>query len=128
MILLCIKEYRKKKGITQDALAARIGINRATISKYESGAISPPMEQIVKIAQVLNTPLIDILGIRPNEKTKQDNALLTDEIIKFLAVHQTEVDMFRKFRCLDERGKSAVLRVLDCEYDVLHRTSGTEGL
>lgn len=48
-----IREARKAAGITQAELAAKIGINRATLSKYESGIIEPPISQLKLIAEKL---------------------------------------------------------------------------
>ena len=48
-----IRKARKEKGITQQELAERIGVNRATISKYESGQISIPFAQFMEIASAL---------------------------------------------------------------------------
>ena len=49
----CIREARKAAKITQAELAAKLGINRATLSKYESGSIEPSVPQLKKIAQAL---------------------------------------------------------------------------
>jgi transcriptional regulator with XRE-family HTH domain len=48
-----LRDIRKKAGNTQETLATAIGINRATISKYESGVIEPPVLQIQQIAKIL---------------------------------------------------------------------------
>lgn len=52
MGLTNIKELRKTIGITQAELAQLIGVNRATISKYESGTIEMPVSQAKKLAPV----------------------------------------------------------------------------
>lgn len=51
-----LKRIRKEKHMTQEALAASLNLNRATISKYESGQIMPPVEQVKKIAKALGVP------------------------------------------------------------------------
>lgn len=48
-----IREARKLAGITQEDLANKLNVNRATISKYESGAIEPSISQLKKIAKIL---------------------------------------------------------------------------
>lgn len=48
-----IREARKAAQITQADLASKLGINRATLSKYESGSIVPSVPQLRKIAQAL---------------------------------------------------------------------------
>jgi transcriptional regulator with XRE-family HTH domain len=52
-----IRAARKNAGITQEQLAKMIGINRATLSRYESGDIDPPSSQLGRIADVLNVPI-----------------------------------------------------------------------
>lgn len=49
-----IKNARKAAGLTQEELAKELGINRATISKYEKGMIEPSISQLNKIAKILN--------------------------------------------------------------------------
>ena len=48
-----IKAARKAKGMTQEDFAKALGLNRATISKYESGIVEPSVTQIKKMADVL---------------------------------------------------------------------------
>ena len=62
-----IKEARKVSKITQDELAEKLGVNRATISKYESGVISPSVSQLHKIAKILQTPIYNLLESEAEE-------------------------------------------------------------
>lgn len=57
-----IRKARKAAKITQEDLAEMVGLNRATISKYESGAIAPTLEQLGKIARALNTTVLEMIG------------------------------------------------------------------
>lgn len=49
-----IRSVRKAAKITQGELAEKLGINRATISKYETGEISLSIEMLQKIADALH--------------------------------------------------------------------------
>lgn len=51
-----IKNYRKMRNMSVDALAALIDRSKATIYKYESGQISPDTETIERICGVLKIP------------------------------------------------------------------------
>ena len=51
-----IKAARKAKGMTQADFAKALGLNRATISKYESGVVEPSVTQLKKMADVLGIP------------------------------------------------------------------------
>ena len=46
---------RKKKDLTQEALADLIGVARQTVAKWESGDSAPDLETAARIASVLVT-------------------------------------------------------------------------
>lgn len=48
-----MKDYRRSIWITQRQLSKLIGIHVNTLSKWESGTISPPIDQLLKIMRVL---------------------------------------------------------------------------
>lgn len=48
-----IKEYRKKRGITQAKLAELTGIHPVSIRKYEAGMMEPRLQQLQRIADAL---------------------------------------------------------------------------
>lgn len=48
-----IKAARKARGMTQAEFAKALGMNRATISKYENGVVEPSVTQLKKMADVL---------------------------------------------------------------------------
>lgn len=50
---LKIKEYRKKRGMTQRDLADKVGLKHNTISTYESGRNAPEQNMIYVIANAL---------------------------------------------------------------------------
>lgn len=52
-----IRNARKQAGFTQARLAELLDVNRATISKYENGEISPPVEQLELMAKHFGIPL-----------------------------------------------------------------------
>lgn len=49
-----LRKARKAANLTQAELAKLLGVNRATISKYESGEISPPVDRLKEICNVLD--------------------------------------------------------------------------
>jgi transcriptional regulator with XRE-family HTH domain len=63
-----LETLRKKKGLTQIELADAIGTTQRMISHYESKVKSPPLQFIIKIAQVLNVSLDMLLGLQPLKK------------------------------------------------------------
>ncbi len=66
-----IREIRKALNISQEELANSVGVNRATISKYESGAISPTLAILSTIAASLDVSVADLLGVKPSEQLEK---------------------------------------------------------
>lgn len=57
-----IKAWRKKKDITQDALAKKANIPYTTIAKIESDVIrNPSLQTITKIAEGLGITIDDLI-------------------------------------------------------------------
>lgn len=57
-----IKAWRKKKDMTQDALAKKADIPYTTLAKIESDVIqNPSLQTITKIAEGLNISLDDLV-------------------------------------------------------------------
>lgn len=52
-----IKNIRNRFGITQEALADKIGIDRTTISAYEREVKKPNIEVFYKICDLCNTEM-----------------------------------------------------------------------
>ncbi|MFV0344247.1 MAG: helix-turn-helix domain-containing protein [Anaerocolumna sp.] len=59
-----LKILRKKKGITQEELANRLHVVRQTISKWEKGLSIPDADMLIKIADVFEVSVSEILGIK----------------------------------------------------------------
>ena len=57
-----IQEARKAAKVTQDELAKVLNINRATLSRYESGIIEPPASQLQRIAAALGVTVDYLMG------------------------------------------------------------------
>ena len=68
--MLCenIKEIRRRKGLTQTQLANLIGVQRAVISKYESGMVEPPIKTLQKIANALGISTYALLDVEEPQK------------------------------------------------------------
>ena len=58
-----LKETRKNKGVTQDELAELLGVQKSTISSYESDKIDPVDKSKVMIAKRFNISLDYLLGV-----------------------------------------------------------------
>lgn len=68
-----IKTARKAKGVSQEELAVRLGVVRQTVSKWENGMSVTDADVLIKIAELLDVPVSQLLGIKP-ESGVQDMA------------------------------------------------------
>ena len=57
-----LKTLRKEKGFSQEQLAARLSVVRQTVSKWEKGLSVPDAELLIKLSEVLNVEVSDLLG------------------------------------------------------------------
>jgi transcriptional regulator with XRE-family HTH domain len=58
-IATCIRTLRKRKGLSQEALAQQIGIDAKSLSRLEHGAHYPSIETLEKMALALDVQLKD---------------------------------------------------------------------
>jgi len=56
-LLLSFKKARKKKGLSQEALAKKANINRSTLSKVETGLRNATIDTLMKIAHAIDMKL-----------------------------------------------------------------------
>ncbi|MBR6779365.1 MAG: helix-turn-helix transcriptional regulator [Clostridia bacterium] len=83
-----IKEIRIVKGITQKVLAEKVGLNPATLSKYESGKIIPDALILKSIAKVLNVDINVLYDDYIENKSFSDDKL--EEIKNILLMGENE--------------------------------------
>ena len=57
-----LRNIRKSKGLSQEELAGRLNVVRQTVSKWEQGASVPDSEMLIRLAEVLETPVSILLG------------------------------------------------------------------
>lgn len=69
-----IKAARKAKDVSQEELAVRLGVVRQTVSKWENGMSVPDADVLIKIAELLDVPVSQLLGIEPESGSVQDMA------------------------------------------------------
>uniref|UniRef100_UPI003F692E4C S24 family peptidase n=1 Tax=Streptococcus pluranimalium TaxID=82348 RepID=UPI003F692E4C len=64
-----IREYRKKRFLTQNELALSVGIGHTTIANYEKGFRTPKKNTLFKIAESLNVTIDDLFPPVQKENT-----------------------------------------------------------
>lgn len=66
-----IMEHRKQLGLTQDALAERLGITAQAISKWENDLSCPDIAMLPRLAEIFGITTDELLGMEPQEKVHQ---------------------------------------------------------
>ena len=56
-----IKNARLAKGISQEELALKLSLDRSTVAKWETGKALPRAELLLKLAQILECSVDDLL-------------------------------------------------------------------
>lgn len=56
-----LRALREQQGLTRDAVSARAGISRSTLSRLESGLSVPTIDTLVKLANSLDLPFPNLL-------------------------------------------------------------------
>lgn len=64
------KLLRKSQGLTQEALAKKIGVNPITVSQWERGKYSPTASNVPKVAKALGITPKQLLAIFYNKQTR----------------------------------------------------------
>ncbi len=77
-----IRLARQKKGITQNELAVKSGINNKSISRYELGSSTPPADAIKAIADALGVSTDYLLSDKENITIKDKDLFERFEIIQ----------------------------------------------
>lgn len=57
-----IKEYRLKKGYTQEQLAYELGVSAQTVSRWENGTTYPDIVMLPIIAELFETSIDNLMG------------------------------------------------------------------
>lgn len=56
-----LRKFRVARGLTQDELARLLGVNRTTVTQWETGTNHPRATMLVKLAKILRCSVDDLL-------------------------------------------------------------------
>ena len=74
-----IKHFRKTKGMSQEEMAVKLNVVRQTVSKWENGLSVPDADVLIRMAELLNISVSQLLGIEAEDKSIKD---LSEELSK----------------------------------------------
>ena len=67
-----LRSIRKSKGFSQEELAARLGVVRQTVSKWEKGLSVPDADILIRIAELFEVTVSELLGANIHSGTDQN--------------------------------------------------------
>ena len=146
-----LKKARLDAGLTQKDVAAKLGITYQAISNYERGTNRVDTDTLSRLCEIYRIAIIDLLRTPfwnqdmfqayNDAKSQEERQYYIDlwgcpaELIESendrrepdpSPLSPGDEELLYKFHSLDSRGKSAVLTVLNHEYESL--TGGKAGL
>lgn len=68
-----LRTLRKQKGFSQEELAARLHVVRQTISKWEKSLSVPDADALIRLADILEVTVTELLGEKVDHSTDTDN-------------------------------------------------------
>ncbi|MGD6817397.1 helix-turn-helix domain-containing protein [Metabacillus sp. 84] len=104
-----IKYYREIRGMTQQELAAKARLGKASIEKYETGEIIPDTASILKLSTVLDVPASELLEHSSPAAPGYDQEL--DLLIKKAGVKKAKL-VLRKINEISEEDFLKVMQML----------------
>ncbi len=85
-----IRNMRKAAGLSQMALAERVGVSYQQIQKYEKGASEISITRLAQIADALNTPV--------NTFISGDEPVVSESKSLYGALSDDEIELLKLFR------------------------------
>ena len=74
-----IAHHRKRLGMTQDALAEKLGITAQAISKWENDLSCPDIAVLPKLAEIFSISTDELLGLEPKTEVHEGEVVDTNE-------------------------------------------------
>lgn len=93
--------YRKKSGLTQKELAAKLGVKNTAVSNWESGNNSIDIETLFSACEIFGVTLNDMYGRYSVEKSSGP------------VLSADEARLLEKYRGLNQQGQEYILQTID---------------
>lgn len=104
-----IKNYRKLNNYTQLQVANKLGVSRIYVQAIESGRREPSMKLLLRIAEVLNVELNDLVA-----KQSPDNKVQLESVIA-----SRDNDLWFRSKQLNEQERRRLAKIIDACIDDL---------
>ena len=81
-----ISALRKARGLSQAELAEQLYVTRQTVSRWETGAVLPDAENLLRLAQVFDVSVDELLGNVPPAVEKSASVVGTGRALLYFLV------------------------------------------
>ena len=110
-----LKELRNEAGITQSALAEKLGIAMNTLSKWERGESQPNDESFISLCEYFGVPMTYLARVSDMREWPH---LSDEEAAEMADAEEKEIDrnMFRFYKDLSYSSQGAVREVVAALY------------
>lgn len=71
-----LRRIRRARRLTQRELAEKIGVGEMTYVRYETGRITPGVDKLKALAEVLEVPVAELLGMDESDRLDEEVAAL----------------------------------------------------
>lgn len=114
MICERIRETRERNGLTQAALAKKLGVTRSAVNSWEIGISAPSVQYLIELSKLFNVSSDFLLELDTKESV--DISFLNDEEKRMV---YSFLDYFKKY------GKTVreINRQVEADYDIIKKIS-----
>lgn len=92
-----IRNLRKKRGISQEGLAARSGVSQSAISAIEKGDRSPSETTIVLLAEALRVSVAELFGEKEKTAASDGDGIKGEIANLLLGLSDDELHHMREY-------------------------------
>lgn len=114
-----LRRFRKRKKLTQEELAGRIGVIRATYWAYEKGSIMPPYDKLEQLADIFGITIDELMG------REVDRTDISDDLSRLLRKLEKE-DQLYEGRLLDGQSRELLIASLENSIRLLNIMKGSD--
>ena len=112
-----LRYFRKRKKLTQEELANKLGVIRATYWAYEKGSIMPPYDKLEQLADIFGITIDELMG-RKTEETD-----ISDDLSRLLMKLEKENQLY-KGELLNNQSKELLIASIENSIKLLNIMRG----
>lgn len=109
-----LKELRKEKGVSQEALSELLNVSRQSISKYENGTAQPDFEKLALIANYFEVSFDYLLGNLDKKSFTKKPINEGTHRISIMSKINGQLSSFYKFQLANVFGKKKGQPAVQC--------------